>query len=114
MTTDNRSTNEGPGSERAGTLTVFLGVLAVAATVFTYVLSLSEGFNPPGWVRVVGLIWLPIGFFGAAIAYTVARKGPGRRRGRFGPHHCRRRVCGFRGAAVHRRVMTLRRRYWIQ
>lgn len=59
-------------------------MLAVAATVFTYVLSLRDGFNPSGWVRVVGLIWLPIGYFGAAIAYTVARKGPGRRRGRFG------------------------------
>ncbi|MGM9471989.1 hypothetical protein ACS5PJ_08280 [Pseudarthrobacter sp. YS3] len=84
MTTDNMQTHKGTGSERAGTITVVLGVLALAATLFTYVLSLSAGFNPPGWVRVMGLIWLPIGFFGAAIAYTAARKGPGRRRGMLG------------------------------
>lgn len=61
-----------------------LGALALAATVFTYMLSLSENFNPPGWVRAAGLVWLPIGFFGTAFAYMAARKGSGRRRGRIG------------------------------
>lgn len=84
MTTDNRRTRGDTGSERAGTITVVLGALALAATVFTYVLSLSEDFNPLGWVRAVGLVWLPIGFFGAAFAYIAARKGSGRRRGMIG------------------------------
>jgi hypothetical protein len=35
-------------------------------------------------VRVVGLVWLPIGFFGTPIAYALARNGPGRKRGRVG------------------------------
>lgn len=73
--------HEDSESERAGTLAVVLGALALAATVFTYALSLSESFNPPGWVRAVGLVWLPIGFFGTGFAYAAARKGAGRRRG---------------------------------
>jgi hypothetical protein len=67
-----------------GTITLVLGVLAGAATVFVYVLSLSEDFNPPNWIRVVGLVWLPVGFFGAPILYTRAHNGPGRRRGQVG------------------------------
>ena len=47
-------------------------------------LSLSDAFNPPNWVRVVGLVWLPVGFFGTPIAYALAREGPGRERGRVG------------------------------
>lgn len=74
MMTHSTSTR-GDCSERAGTLAVVLGALALAATVFTYLLSLSENFNPPGWVRAVGLVWLPIGFFGTAFAYMVARRG---------------------------------------
>lgn len=80
MTIDTRHTSRDTGSGRAGTLTLVLGVLALAATLFTYVLSLSDLVNPPHWVRVMGLVWLPIGFFGTPIAYTIARKGPGRHR----------------------------------
>lgn len=71
-------------SDRAGTTTLVLGVLFLAATVFTYVLSLSDQVNPPNWVRALGLVWLPIGFFGTPIAYTFARTGEGRFRGRVG------------------------------
>jgi hypothetical protein len=59
-------------------------VLFAAAVLFTYVLSLSESFNPPDWVRVVGLVWLPIGLGGVPIAYYLARTGEGRARGRLG------------------------------
>ena len=84
MTTDIRHTVQDSGSDRAGNITLTLGVLALAATVFTYVLSLSDLVDPPNWVRAAGLVWLPIGFFGAPIAYTVARNGSGRRAGELG------------------------------
>lgn len=71
-------------SDIFGTVTLVLGLLAGAATVFVYVLSLSEDFNPPHWIRVLGLVWLPVGFFGAPICYVLARTGSGRRRGRIG------------------------------
>lgn len=71
-------------SVRAGTLTLVFGVVFVAATAFTYVLSLSDTFNPPNWVRILGLAWLPIAFAATPIAYVVARTGPGRTRGRLG------------------------------
>jgi Na+/serine symporter len=47
-------------------------------------LSLSESVNPPSWVRIIGLVFLPIGFFGAPVAYSVARSGEGRAQGRLG------------------------------
>ena len=79
LTTQIRPTFGDTASERAGRIALALGVLALAATVFTYVLSLSDLVNPPDWVRAAGLVWLPLGFFGTPIAYTVARNGPGRR-----------------------------------
>lgn len=71
-------------SLRAGTLTLVLGILFSAAVALTYVLSLSDGFNPPNWVRAIGLVWLPIGFGGTPIAYAVARHGQGRDQARLG------------------------------
>lgn len=68
----------------AGSVTLALGMLFAAAVAYTYVLSLSDTFNPPNWVRVVGLVWLPIGLGGVPIAYYLARTGEGRRRGRLG------------------------------
>lgn len=84
MSIDTRPTIPETTSLRAGTITLVLGLLFTAATAFTYVLSLSDAVNPPNWVRALGLVWLPVGFFGAPLAYTLARKGPGRRRGRIG------------------------------
>lgn len=69
---------------RAGTITLLLGLMAVLATAFTYVLSLSDVIDPPNWVRILGLVWMPIGFIGTPVTYAVARLGPGRRRGRIG------------------------------
>lgn len=84
MTTQVRPPSRSTGSRSAGTTTLVLGVLFAAAVLFTYALSLSVSFNPPDWVRVVGLVWLPIGLGGVPIAYSLARTGEGRARGRLG------------------------------
>lgn len=72
------------GGSVAGSVTLALGVIFTLAVAFAYVLSLSESFNPPDWVRLIGLVWLPIGFGGVSIGYAVARHGTGRDRGRLG------------------------------
>lgn len=72
------------GPEVAGTVALVLGVLFGAAVAFTYVLSLSDTVDPPDWLRIVGLVWLPVGLVGIPLAYTVARTGEGRGRGRVG------------------------------
>lgn len=72
-------------SARAGTVALVLGILCTLAVAFTYVLSLSDTFNPANWIRVVALIWIPITFGGVPIAYLgLAREGAGRERGRLG------------------------------
>jgi hypothetical protein len=80
MTTHVGSRRDLHGSARAGTVTLALGVLFSAAVAFAYVLSLSESFNPPDWVRFVGLVWLPVGLGGVPISYAVARTTEGRDR----------------------------------
>ena len=73
------------GSRWAGTVALVMGALCAIAVSFTYALSLSDTFNPPNWIRVVGLIWIPIAFGGVPVAYFgVARHGEGRARGRLG------------------------------
>lgn len=47
-------------------------------------LSLSDAVDPPTWLRILGLVWLPVGFVGTPLAYAVARVGPGRDRARVG------------------------------
>ncbi len=84
MTTHSSPHHSTLGSERAGTLALTLGVLFAAAVIYTYVLSLSADFNPPDWLRVIGLVWIPVGFVGTPVAYLVARTGEGRARGRAG------------------------------
>lgn len=84
MSTSTRSTGEAEVSVRAGNLALAAGILALAAAALAYVLSLTGVVDPPNWARVVGLAWLPIGLLGAPIAYTAARTGPGRHRGRLG------------------------------
>jgi hypothetical protein len=71
-------------SARSGAIALVLGVLFLAATVFAFVLSLSDSFNPPNWVRVLGLVWIPIGLFGTPVAYALARRGPGSQLGALG------------------------------
>lgn len=71
-------------SARAGDVTLVLGLATVAATCFAFLLSLSDTVDPSHWIRVLALVWLPIGFFGAPVAYALARLGPGRANGRWG------------------------------
>lgn len=73
-------TPDNAGARRAGNLTVGLGVLALAATGFAYVLSLTDLIDPPNWIRIAGLVWLPGGLFGAPIAFVFTLRGPGRHR----------------------------------
>ena len=84
MTTRTHTRAKHTRSTTAGSATVALGVLFAAAVAYAYVLSLSDTFNPPNWVRVIGLVWLPLGFVGVPIAYDLARTGEGRNRGRLG------------------------------
>jgi hypothetical protein len=72
------------GSAAAGSAALLLGTLCTFAVAFTYVLSLSDAFNPANWIRVVGLVWIPLAFAGVPIAYALAREGAGRGRGRLG------------------------------
>ena len=83
------TTQVGPHTKRdlsaqAGSVALLLGTLCTFAVAFTYVLSLSETFNPANWIRVVGLVWIPLAFAGVPIAYFLAREGEGRGRGRLG------------------------------
>jgi hypothetical protein len=71
-------------SARAGTVTLVSALLFSAAVAYTYVLSLSETFNPPSWVRAAGLVWLPLGLAGTSLGYAIARTGEGRTLGRIG------------------------------
>jgi hypothetical protein len=73
MTTEVRPPTKITSKVPAGTVTLVLGVLFAAAVLFTYALSLIDILNPPDWVRVVGLMWLPIGFAGIPVAYYLAR-----------------------------------------
>ena len=85
MTT--RTTGRGAVDRRsmaAGSVTLALGMLFTAAVAYTYILSLSATFNPPNWVRILGLVWLPIGFAGVPVGYALARTGAGRQRGLIG------------------------------
>lgn len=84
MTTHVMPPARATGTGLAGTITLALGILFTAAVAFAFPLSLSDAFNPPDWVRVVGLVWLPVGLGGVPIGYAFARTGPGRDRARLG------------------------------
>jgi Na+/serine symporter len=84
MTTPAQRRARDVASVRAGTIAVVLGLVFLAATAYTYALSLGEAFNPPQWARVLGLMWLPVGLVGTPVAYSLARSGAGRDRGRAG------------------------------
>lgn len=84
MTTKAGPLGRSAGSVTAGTSTLVLGIGFSGAVAFAYVLSLSDVVNPPNWIRVIGLVWLPIGFVGVPIGYVIARAGEGRDRGRLG------------------------------
>lgn len=80
----------GPGtqvhdaSDGAGTVALVLGVLFVVSTVLVFLMSLTSVIGRSNWIRVPMTAGIPLGLFGVPIAYVVARKGSGRRRGRLG------------------------------
>lgn len=84
MTTQARPLSGSVSTMRSGTVTLILAVLFAGAVAFTYALSLGEGVNPPHWVRVIGLVWLPIGLAGVPVGYATARVGDGRGRATVG------------------------------
>ena len=68
-----------PG-RRLGTASVVLGLVGLAALGYAWLLSTPD-VDPPNWLRVVGLVWLPVGFFGALLTGVLALGGPGSSRG---------------------------------
>ncbi|WP_404386541.1 hypothetical protein LL946_08190 [Knoellia locipacati] len=74
------ATSPWAGSARAGTVALVAGAVTLAATAFTYVLSLSDVIDPPNWLRILGIVWMPLGFVATPILCAVARLGPGRQR----------------------------------
>ena len=83
-----------------GKASTVLGGAAVLATVWLWLLSALADFNPPNWVRIVGLIWLPVGTIGALVSWTVARQGAGRKWGLVGVGLSGLAFIGFVGALV--------------
>ena len=66
-----------PSSDRLGVLCVTFGALGAAAFLWLAALSLTD-FNPPDWIRILGVVWLPIGVAGSLITGVVGRHGPHR------------------------------------
>ncbi len=64
-----------PGADAAATAALVLSTLFSLAVAYAYVLSLSEALDPPGWARVLGLLWLPVGLAGVPIGYYWSRGG---------------------------------------
>lgn len=73
-----------PGASVAGSVTLVLGVAFALAVAYAYVLSIANGFDPPDWARVAGLVWLPVGLLGVPIGYYWARGGPRESRAELG------------------------------
>ena len=66
-----------PSSDRLGALCVAFGALGAAAFLWLAALTLTD-LNPPDWIRILGVIWLPIGMAGSLITGVMGRKGPHR------------------------------------
>lgn len=60
-----------------GTLCVAFGSVAVAAFLWLWSLTLP-GFNPPNWIRIVGVAGMPIGVAGAALTAAAGHHGASR------------------------------------
>lgn len=62
-------------SDRLGTISAVLGTLSVASYFYLIALTQLQDFNPPNWIRIIGMVWLPIGWMGAWLAGWPARHG---------------------------------------
>lgn len=64
---------------RAGRLSVVFGALAVAGLAWTWALSTLPDLNPPNWLRIPGILLLPLGVLAALVTALIAVRGRGRR-----------------------------------
>ncbi|MDC5696275.1 hypothetical protein OO014_03325 [Intrasporangium calvum] len=68
----------GRRADLIGLVALVLGFAAVAALIWLWALTLPN-VNPPNWVRILGVLWLPVGVVGAGWAGLLGLRGPGRR-----------------------------------
>lgn len=70
-----------PGLHRAenpaGTLSAVLGVLGLAALLWAWLLTTT--LDPPSWVRIPGLVLLPVGSLGSLGVGVIGLLTPPRR-----------------------------------
>lgn len=71
-------------TERSGLLSIVFGALALLGFVWTWVLSVSDVLDPPNWIRIPGILLMPVALVAAVAAGLQARQGTGRRRGDVG------------------------------
>ena len=83
-----------------GVASAVLGGAAALATVWLWLLSALPDFNPPNWIRIVGLIWLPVGIIGSLVGWMAARQGAGRSWGLVGVGLTGLAITGFVAALV--------------
>ncbi|WP_448005554.1 hypothetical protein [Agromyces bauzanensis] len=66
------------GSKLVGAISLALGLVALVALVWLWALSTTP-LDPPQWVRILGIAFLPIGLLGALITGIAGLRGEGRR-----------------------------------
>ena len=74
------NTSETPESRRSrrfGRWSAAFGLAGAAAFVWLWLLSATP-LDPPNWVRILGLVFLPIGVVGALFTGIPAVRGAGR------------------------------------
>ncbi|WP_142139233.1 hypothetical protein [Acidovorax sp. SLBN-42] len=64
-------------SKTAGRLSAVFGLVALAAFGWLWALSATP-LDPPNWVRIVGLAFLPIGLVGAVVTGIAGLRGAAR------------------------------------
>jgi hypothetical protein len=60
-----------------GTWCAVFGAVAVASLIWLWSLTAAD-FNPPNWIRIFGVAWLPIGVTGSLVTGILGRRGPDR------------------------------------
>ncbi|MEV1131606.1 hypothetical protein [Agromyces sp. NPDC049794] len=64
-------------SKTPGVLSVVFGLVALAAFGWLWALSATP-LDPPNWVRILGIAFLPIGIIGGVITGISGLRGAGR------------------------------------
>ena len=65
-------------SVRAGRLSVAFGIAALAALAWTWALSTLADFNPPDWIRIIGILVLPVAILGSVVTGVQGLRGSAR------------------------------------